>query len=632
MSISILCFYMCTAQDILLQIKDQCSYLQEITGLCKEIRNDAKDEQQMQRHAKANEMVNTLSRHFAVVCATTKQQYTHLSTLLQVSSGAKISPGELRITTPSFSPTPTLTHRITKTPPPSHVPPRPSSAQAHRANAIVSSHYQPVFVKPTTFSLVDREKEEGGGGASGKKAQGLTQSHVHCEADDDDDTSMAKAPVSQKWNSTAMTDQSRPKETTTQTKVKAKLPKLHQNKATTDESKPKDTTSRIKGWVMSPKPQPKETTSRTKGRVMSPKPQQGEATTDQSKPKETTSRTKGRVMSPKPQQGEATTDQSKPKETTSRTKGRVMSPKPQQGEATTDQSKPKETTRQTKGKRKPPKLQTKTDKSDPIPEILSLEGSPVIPGRRSMFRFSSEENLMGLGGSASPEMGQTSDGRESPKLPMFNRGGSPDLWIGRPRSKDAQDGDRVKVLPMAQANDTAKACSPPPVLKPKPNIPKKPLFLKQNTDNRQHQKPLVKKKLSNDRETDKSKPRKNYRFTKLPVFGSGGSSSPKRTGKDSGGVKVEVIEGRTGGGWGREGGKKVREDGRGSGETEREEGREDGRSSPLLQGKRGTYMYASHLYTHSPICIEWMWVEPRDSSFLNDCLQLCALTARTLIL
>ena len=425
-----------------------------------------------------------MSRCFTVTCAKLKQQYAHLSTLLQASSGAKISPGELRITTPSFSPTPTLTHRIMKTPPPS-CPPRPSSAQSHRSTAVACKHYQPVFVKPTTFSLEDREKEDGGvGGATSDREKGLNLQNEwvkrHDRSDGSDSDNLPKAPVSFK---------------------------------TTVGEKPKS----------------------------------------------------------------AKTNQNQPKATTSQPKSGKMSSRDLQ-------------------------IEIRPDQNDPTPEILSLEGSPVVPGRR-MFKFSSQESLDRLGDSVSPDMGRAFDGRGSPIL-TSNRGGSPDLSMGQVSS-----GNRVKVLPTPKTPQTEGKLtplsptqtegrltprSPAPAVKPKPNIPKKPQFLKQNSPSGEEaansEQPSLKGR-PNEKDAEKNKPKKSHRFPKLPGFGGGGVGSPKRTARREGelGNKKET---KAGGGGGGGGGKEVAEVGEvPSGRQlggEEGDGLEDGRKSPILQGRRGT--------------------------------------------
>ena len=182
----------------------------------------------------------------------------------------------------------------------------------------------------------------------------------------------------------------------------------------------------------------------------------------------------------------------------------------------------------------------------PIPEILTLEGSPVIPGRR-MLRAPSQESLAKRGGS-SPDMGRTVDRRGSPVLLPFQNG-SPDLRIDHPRTYKRPVWE-VKVLPTNETEQNGKS-KPPPTVKPKPVIAKKPQFLKRKTDKEEKQQQQqqqqqqeskeqssLKEPAGND-EGAKSKPKKNPRFPKIPGFGggSGGQSvSPKlfgRSRKDS---------------------------------------------------------------------------------------------------
>ena len=269
----------------------------------------------------------------------------------------------------------------------------------------------------------------------------------------------------------------------------------------------------------------------------------------------------------------------------------------QQKSAKSIESKPKETSSRSKGGKKLSKKRQSgsTDQNDPTPEILSLEGSPVIPGRR-IFKAPSQESLEGIGDGGSPDMGQTFDGQGSPVLPVF-RGGLPDLWMEHPRSStpSAQSGNRVKVLPMPEP-----AQVPPPALKPKPTVPKKPPSSKLKTS-REHKQQQQSYESS---EGEKNRPKKASRFPKLPGFG-GTNDTPNLFGKSrkDSGKKEKTGEGvgERGGGGGKEigtkrakGGRKTKDDGRQSpklfaGDHEEEEP-EDGRESPLLQGRRGLYM------------------------------------------
>lgn len=460
-------------------MKKQCGSLQEITTLCKEIKAII-DKKQLERHAKAYETVNVLGRRFSALCATAKQQYSQLASLLQTSSGAKISPGELKIIPPSFSPTPTFPHRVVQTPPPSKE--SPSSSQTHH-RALSGGHYQPVFVRPTTFSLDDLEREEEGEKIGMQRvnnkivSQGLKFEKDCGKSYDSALDSVAKAPVRQKPKTTKMF-----------------------------ENVPKET---------------KPSQSRTKGAK---------------------------------------------KTTKNRHSGSV------------------------------------TDETDPIPEILSLEGSPVIPGRR-MFKIPSQESLYDI-------MGQTIDGRGSPVLPTF-RDGSPNQWIEQP-------GGRVKVLPtVEQTQHQTKSRSSPSIVKSKPTIPKKPQFLKQDTPtDKQHttkqQQVLEVKKANEKDDGEKTKTKKSSRFPKLYGFGTG--MSPKKTWKDGSRDKVEggkdgvEMDGKMkkeseGGGGGRgslfgDGKKKKKteeeDDGLmlfrdigGDREVAEWDGPTDGRESPILQGRRG---------------------------------------------
>ena len=417
--------------------------MQQINSLCKEIKTETKDDHQMQRHAKAYETVNQLSRRFAVTCATAKKQYSHLSSLLQATSGAKFSPTVIKIPTPSFSPTPTLTHRITTTTPsPSHTP-RPNSAQAnHSTITTVSEYYHPVFVRPTTFSLYDREREEEGWDTTGKTGDGnglKSESEKSGNVDD----------------------------------KKQKVTKSVENGAR----------SRPMSWMDFPK------------------------------------------------------------------------------------------------KRESVAL----EEDAPIPEILTLEGSPVIPGRR-LLRAPSQESLEKRGGS-SPDMGRTVDRRGSPVLLPFQNG-SPDLRIDHPRTYKRPVWE-VKVLPTNEMEQKGKS-QPPPTVKPKPMIAKKPQFLKRKTDKEEKQQQQqqqqqeskeqssLKEPAGNDEGT-KSKPKKSPRFPKIPGFGGGNggrSDSPKlfgRSRKDSDKPNEKGKGGRDSPVVGK---KKPKAGKKGS--------KEDGRSSPKL--------------------------------------------------
>ena len=468
-------------QDMLLKIKDQCGTLQEIATLCKEIRKETKDDQQVQRHAKAYETLGNLSQQFSTVCATTRQQYSKLSSLLQASSEARNSPsGGLKFLPRSLSQTPTLGHRVAKTPPPT-TPPRPSSVQTHR-RAFSGTHYQPVFVRPTTFSLDDREKEESVGGlAAATVHKGLnskTQQVRSFDSDKEEDlesSHMPRAPISSKQTKT---DERGPKET--------KLRDTKTNK--TAETRPKETKARD--------------------------------------------------------------------------------------------------TKPTKKAQKGQKDATK-DESDPIPEILSLDRSPVIAGRR-VFKVPSQESLEGIWDNDTPNTGHPSEKRGSPELPVFNNR-SPDRRIEQPKSHTAHDqtsSGRVRVLPPPiSPHHENKVKSPPPIVKPKPNVPKKPNFLKQEgtASERREQGTSVTKATGSqpsEPEEEKAKPKKTSRFSKLYGFGGGAGGSPKKTKKEApSNRKEKETEDRqrsppiVGG---------AKEVGVADWEVPG-----DGRKSPILQGRRG---------------------------------------------
>lgn len=273
-------------------------------------------------------------------------------------------------------------------------------------------------------------------------------------------------------------------------------------------------------------------------------------------------------------------------------------------------SKPKDTANS--GKKSTKKQETSpVDQNDFEEEIISLEGSPVIPGRRS-FKSVSQESLDRIGGSSSQNTGRPSDGRGSPELPVF-RDGSPDLWRGpiRSNSHSTQSGSPVKVLPTAKPTQPKRSNSqPPPVVKPKPSLPKKPQFLKQKSsqeDNKLSQEPSSLD--SGGGGGSKAKTKKGSRFPKLPGF-SGGADTSKLFGKsrkDSGEKKnkgggkegVGVSAGKKG-----KVGKKTKDDGRGSpklfsGDHDEIEWEvpEDGRESPLLQGRRGNV----HVHVHTTV-------------------------------
>ena len=511
---------------MLLKIKEQCGTLQEITTLCKEIRSETKDDHQIQRHTKAYETVGNLSQQFSATCSTAKSQYSKLSSLLQATSGARNSPGGLKYLPRSLSQTPMLGHRVSKTPPPATPPPRPSSVQTHR-RALSGSHYQPVFVRPTTFSLEDREREESGGSVQrGLKFDARGMKLYDSDEDETERNHMPKAPVSSKQNLTK-----------------------------TVENRPKETKLAGSG--------PKETK------------------TVESRQKETK------------------TAEHKPKET----KARDTKTKPAG-------SGPKETkTKETKATKKAQKKQkeTKSSDNDPIPEILSLDGSPVIAGRR-MFKMPSQESLNEIGGGGFTNTGHSSEKRGSPDLPVFkNR--SPDRRIEQPKSSPARDpsgsGTRVKVLPVMTSSPehVNKLKSPPPLVKPKPSVPKKPQFLKQNTTGENspvtpeqpgktngkqqvndREEEILKSKqqkqqqATNEKEEEKGKSKKASRFSKLYTFG----------GKKEGASKRE----RGGGGEeGEERGRSPPLAGSGAGTKDVDMGEwdlpGDGRESPILQGRKG---------------------------------------------
>ena len=100
-----------------------------------------------------------------------------------------------------------------------------------------------------------------------------------------------------------------------------------------------------------------------------------------------------------------------------------------------------------------------------------------------MFKMPSQESL-------DEAIGQTIDKRGSPELPVFNNG-SPDRRIEQQRSgSGGSSGTRVKVLPTLKSEEVKlrpKSNSPPPIVKPKPSIPKKPQFLKQTPENSKQQ-------------------------------------------------------------------------------------------------------------------------------------------------
>ena len=472
-------------------MKEQCGTFQEITALCKDMRNETKDDQHAQRHAKAYETVGDLSQRFSTTCTTAKTQYSKLSSLLQATSGARNSPGGgLKFLPRSLSQTPKL-ERVTKTPPPA----RPSSVQTHR-RALSGSHYQPVFVRPTTFSLHDREEEEQGGGVQ-KGLNSLTRSANSYDSEEDEIGSgrLAKAPVSSKQTKSV---ESRPKET------KAL------NKAV--ESRPKETKTR----------------------------------------------------------------DAKTKSTESRPKDSK--------------------TKDAKHAKKAPKKQKDSTKneSDPIPEILSLDRSPVIAGRR-MFKMPIHESLGENRGSCSPNAGHPSEKRDSPELPVFGNV-SPNRRIGQPKSSPAHDltsGTRVRVLPTMKSPEHGNRLkSPPPIVKPKPSIPKKPQFLKQTSGSEKFEttteQPLKanEKRESNgkEKEEEKSKAKKASRFSKLHGFGGGlkkDSNRKERGGREGGGEEGEreksppAVSGA---------GTRDLDMGLDMGEWEVPR---DGQESPLLQGRKG---------------------------------------------
>ena len=208
------------------------------------------------------------------------------------------------------------------------------------------------------------------------------------------------------------------------------------------------------------------------------------------------------------------------------------------------------------------------DSRGTTPEIISLEGSPVIPGRR-IIKLPSQDSP-----DSSPEMGRKDEGRNSPVLLPF-REESPDLWITQPKSSTlpAQKANRVQVLPV---DDRPKHKPPPPLVKPKPAVPKKPQTLKPKTS-------------EEDKDGEKTKPKRSPRFPRLHVPGFGGRESkgkkesekekdgresPKVGGKRS---KTHKRERREGTESPRLGAREQDLDGEWEGE--------DGRESPILQGK-----------------------------------------------
>ena len=211
------------------------------------------------------------------------------------------------------------------------------------------------------------------------------------------------------------------------------------------------------------------------------------------------------------------------------------------------------------------------DSRGTTPEIISLEGSPVIPGRR-ILKLPSQDSP-----DSSPEMGRKDGGRDSPVLLPF-REQSPDLWIAQPKSSTlpAQKANRVQVLPV---EDRPKHKPPPPPVKPKPAVSKKPQTLKQ-------------KGSKEDGEGGKGKPKRSPRFPRLPGFGV---DSPKLFGREPKGKKETEREkdGRESpkvGGKRSKTHKKERREGTespklGDREGEGEWEGEDGRGSPILQGR-----------------------------------------------
>ena len=277
------------------------------------------------------------------------------------------------------------------------------------------------------------------------------------------------------------------------------------------------------------------------------------------------------------------------------------------------ESGPKETkSRDAKSAKKTPKKQkneTKTDESDAMPEILSLEGSPVIAGRR-MFRVPSDESLEGIGGGgggSDMKTGREPAKRGSPELPVFDNG-SRNLWMEQPNSAPNCDGlsssgGRVQVLPTPQHEKRIK--SPPPIVKPKPVVAKKPQALKPNAAAEQKKLELPRtterKEPSVEREEEKPKNKKTSRFSKLYTFAGVAGGSPKKTKKDAPLEKRERREERE------EREKRERREER-EGREKREEDQlqmlfggagvkdvavgdwdvpGDGRKSPILQGRRG---------------------------------------------
>ena len=208
----------------------------------------------------------------------------------------------------------------------------------------------------------------------------------------------------------------------------------------------------------------------------------------------------------------------------------------------------------------------------------------------------SQESLDENRGSCSPNAGHPSEKGDSPELPVFGNG-SPNRRIGHPKSSPAHDltsRTRVRVLPTVKSPERGnKLKSPPPIVKPKPTIPKKPQSLKQTSASEKlettttEQPPKSNEKQeSSGKEEEKSKTKKASRFPRLHGFGGGLKKDSNK--KERGG--------REGGGGGEEGEREKSPPGvSGAGTRDLDMGLEmgewevpgDGRESPLLQGRKG---------------------------------------------
>ena len=280
--------------------------------------------------------------------------------------------------------------------------------------------------------------------------------------------------------------------------------------------------------------------------------------------------------------------ETKPKTKAVETGPKETKPKTKAVETTQKQAKTRDMKSAKKSDKKR-KSDVMSDESDVIPEILSLEGSPVIAGRR-IFKMPSQESLDDIGRSVSPpSAGQSPGKRGSPDLPVFGKG-LPNPQMEQPKSPglDHLSDGRVRVLPALKPTpNERKSKTPPPIVKPKPTVPRKPQALREKTaaveEKERDVKQLEKRQPLSEREEEKVKEKKASRFSKLYSFASGtsggGGGGLKKMKKDTPTSEKRVKEEEMMQLGGVAGAKDVA-----MGDWDIPD---DGRESPILQGRGG---------------------------------------------